>query len=105
MRISARADYAIRALAELAVDPSRPLTCEAIASSQDIPFRFLKAVLNDLRRSGLVRSQRGCEGGYWLGRDPASIPLADAVRAVDGQVFTVNGLDPDTLGYPGPTAR
>lgn len=64
MHISAKADYATRALLELAREPSRPLTCEAIASSQHIPFRFLKSVVGELRRAGLVRSQRGCEGGY-----------------------------------------
>lgn len=62
MHISAKADYAARALIELARDTTRPLTCEAIASSQEIPFRFLKSVVGELRRTGLVRSQRGCEG-------------------------------------------
>ncbi|MER7186162.1 Rrf2 family transcriptional regulator, partial [Streptomyces hyaluromycini] len=64
MYISAKADYAARALLELARQPDRPLTCEAVASSQDIPFRFLKSVVGELRRAGLVRSRRGCEGGY-----------------------------------------
>lgn len=62
MQISAKADYAVRSLVELAADSGRPLTCEGIASSQDIPFRFLKSVFRDLRQAGLVRSQRGCEG-------------------------------------------
>ncbi|WP_433085627.1 RrF2 family transcriptional regulator [Dactylosporangium sp. CA-052675] len=95
MRISAKADYAIRALAGLAADPSRPLVCEAIAAEQHIPFRFLKAVLRDLRRAGLVRSQRGCEGGYWLGRPAESITLAEAVAAVDGELLSVHGEGPD----------
>lgn len=69
MQISAKADYAVRALVELAADSARPLTCERIALAQGIPFRFLKSVFRDLRSAGLVRSQRGCEGGYWLGRD------------------------------------
>jgi Rrf2 family protein len=105
MRISARADYAIRALVELAEDSGQPLTCEAIASSQEIPYRFLKAVFRDLRRTGLVRSQRGCEGGYWLGRDPHTITLADVVTAVDGGLVSVNGRVPDSLGYPPPAHR
>jgi Rrf2 family protein len=105
MRISARADYAIRALVELAADTDRPLTCEGIASSQAIPYRFLKAVLSDLRRVGLVRSQRGCEGGYWLGREAREITLADVVSAVDGGLMSVHGEDPDGLGYPEPAQR
>jgi DNA-binding IscR family transcriptional regulator len=63
VRISAKADYAIRALAELAADSRQPMTCEAIASSPDIPYRFLKAVVRDLRNAGPVRSQRGCGAG------------------------------------------
>jgi len=105
MRISAKADYAIRALVELAADTGRPLSCEAIAASQDIPYRFLKSVLSDLRHVGLVRSQRGCEGGYWLGRDPAAITLADAVVAVDGSLMTVNGTAPEHLTHPAPAQR
>jgi Rrf2 family protein len=94
MRISAKADYAIRALVELAAAGARPLACEGIAATQDIPYRFLKAVMRDLRRAGLVRSQRGCEGGYWLGRDASAISLADVVGAVDGDLLTVHGEDP-----------
>jgi Rrf2 family protein len=94
MRISAKADYAIRALVELAADVRRPLVCEGIAAAQHIPYRFLKSVMRDLRRTGLVRSQRGCEGGYWLGRDAATITLADVVGAVDGELLTVHGADP-----------
>jgi Rrf2 family protein len=93
MRISARADYAIRALVELAADSERPLACEAIAAAQEVPYRFLKAVLRDLRTTGIVRSQRGCEGGYRLGRDAADITLADVVAAVDGDVLSVHGGD------------
>jgi Rrf2 family protein len=105
MRVSAKADYAIRALVELAADSGQPLTCEAIAASQEIPYRFLKLVFRDLRKAGLVRSQRGCEGGYWLGRDAASITLADVVAAVDGGLMSVNGERPDALGYARPAHR
>jgi Rrf2 family protein len=104
MRISARADYAIRALVELAADSEAPLSCEGIASSQDIPYRFLKAILGDLRRTGLVRSQRGCEGGYWLGRPAAEISLADVVNSVDGGLMNVHGESP-AQGYPEPAQR
>ncbi|MFF5231452.1 RrF2 family transcriptional regulator [Dactylosporangium sp. NPDC000521] len=105
MRISAKADYAIRALVELAADAQRPLVCEGIAAAQHIPYRFLKSVMRDLRRTGLVRSQRGCEGGYWLGRAAATITLADVVAAVDGELMTVHGERPgDATTAPGVTA-
>ncbi|MCX5207853.1 Rrf2 family transcriptional regulator [Kitasatospora sp. NBC_00240] len=102
MHISAKADYAARALVELARDTARPLTCESIASSQEIPFRFLKSVVGDLRRAGLVRSQRGCEGGYWLGRPAEEISLLDVMRAVDGGLMTLRGEPLDQLDYPAP---
>ncbi len=105
MRISARTDYALRVLVSLASDASRPLTCEGIAEQQQIPYRFLKSVVRDLRMAGLVRSQRGCEGGYWIGREAAAISVADVVCAVDGELFTVNGEVPDASGYPAPAAR
>ncbi|MET7744966.1 Rrf2 family transcriptional regulator [Streptomyces sp. NPDC005385] len=104
MHISAKADYATRALLELAREPARPLTCEAIASSQQIPFRFLKSVVGELRRAGLVRSQRGCEGGYWLGRPADEVTLLDVVRAVDGELITLRGEPLAGLDYPGPAA-
>ena len=104
MHISAKADYAVRALLELARDTARPLTCESIASSQEIPFRFLKSVVGDLRRAGLVRSQRGCEGGYWLGRPAEEISLLDVALAVDGELMTLRGETPGGLAYPGPAA-
>ena len=104
MHISAKADYATRALLELAREAGRPLTCEAIASSQDIPFRFLKSVVGELRKAGLVRSQRGCEGGYWLGRSAQEITLLDVALAVDGELMTLRGETLGGLAYPGPAA-
>lgn len=104
MYISAKADYAVRALLELARDQERPLSCESIASSQEIPFRFLKSVVGDLRRAGLVRSQRGCEGGYWLGRAAAEINLLEIAVAVDGELMTLRGSPLLGLDYPGPAA-
>lgn len=105
MRISARTDYAVRVLVSLAAAVTRPLTCEAIADQQGIPYRFLKSVVRDLRLAGLVRSQRGCEGGYWLGREAAAISLAEVMAAVDGELLTVNGEVPDPAGYPEPAER
>ncbi|WP_394428351.1 RrF2 family transcriptional regulator [Streptomyces sp. SGAir0957] len=104
MHISAKADYATRALLELARAPEHPLTCEAIASSQGVPFRFLKSVVGELRKAGLVRSQRGCEGGYWLGRRAGEITLLDVARAVDGDLLTLRGAPLDGLDYPGAAA-
>ncbi|MFJ4787672.1 RrF2 family transcriptional regulator [Streptomyces sp. NPDC088794] len=104
MHISAKADYAMRALLELAREPARPLTCEAVASSQQIPFRFLKSVVGELRKAGLVRSQRGCEGGYWLGRPADEITLLDVARAVDGELITLRGESLAGLDYPGPAS-
>ncbi|WP_428956870.1 RrF2 family transcriptional regulator [Streptomyces sp. cg35] len=101
MHISAKADYATRALLELARVPDRPLTCESIASSQGIPFRFLKSVVGELRKAGLVRSQRGCEGGYWLGGRAEEITLLDVARAVDGELITLRGEPLEGLDYPG----
>lgn len=100
MRISARVDYGVRVLVSLAADESQPTSCESIASAQDIPFRFLKAVMADLRRAGLVRSQRGCEGGYWIALPAAEITLTDVVVALEGRLLSVNGeSDPH---YPEP---
>ncbi|MGW0683836.1 RrF2 family transcriptional regulator [Streptomyces sp. NPDC002754] len=101
MHISAKADYATRALLELARAPERPLTCEAIADAQGIPFRFLKSVVGELRRAGLVRSQRGCVGGYWLGVPADAITLLDVTRAVDGELITLRGDPLSGLGYAG----
>ncbi|MEO3807405.1 Rrf2 family transcriptional regulator [Sphaerisporangium sp. B11E5] len=84
MRISARTQYALRAAAELAAAAPGPLPADRIAAAQGIPRRFLDNILLQLRRSGLLRSQRGPEGGYWLARPPDQISLADIVRIVEG---------------------
>ncbi|WFB06367.1 Rrf2 family transcriptional regulator [Streptomyces sp. LX-29] len=104
MRISARTDYAVRAMAELAGSPDRPLKSEDIATRQDIPLRFLFVVLSELRRAGLVRSLRGPDGGYELSRPPEEITLADVIRAVDGPLASVRDLRLTGLEYPGAAA-
>ncbi|MER5769497.1 RrF2 family transcriptional regulator [Streptomyces sp. NPDC001985] len=104
MRISARTDYAVRAMAELAGRPDRPLTSEDIASGQDIPVRFLFTVLRDLRQARLVRSIRGPEGGYELARPAGEITLADIIRAMDGPLASVRDLKLTDLEYPGAAA-
>ncbi|MFF8837377.1 RrF2 family transcriptional regulator [Streptomyces sp. NPDC015130] len=104
MRISARTDYAIRAMAELACSPDRPLKAEDIAGRQDIPVRFLFVVLGDLRQARLARSVRGPEGGYTLTRPPEEITLADVIRAMDGPMVSVRDLKLTGLEYQGAAA-
>jgi Rrf2 family protein len=106
VRISAKTDYAIRAAVELASGqaPDGPVTAEAIAEAQDIPLRFLLNILADLRRSGLVTSKRGTEGGWWLARPAADITVADVIRAIDGPLANVAGIRPEELGYRGSAA-
>ncbi|GGT50776.1 MULTISPECIES: RrF2 family transcriptional regulator [Actinomadura] len=102
MRLSARVDYALRASAELAVAGSHPVTAVQLAEAQQIPPKFLENILGQLRRSGLVRSQRGPEGGYWLARPAERISLADIIRAIDGPLLGVRGERPEHVGYEGP---
>ena len=104
MRISAKADYAVRALVELARSDGEPLTAERIASAQDIPRGFLLAILAELRRGDLVRSQRGQAGGWVLGRDAARISVADVIRAVEGPLASVHGERPEAVRYAEATA-
>jgi len=101
MRLSARVDYALRAAAELAAASDVPVTAEQLARAQAIPGKFLENILTQLRRAGLVRSQRGPVGGYWLARSPADISLADVIRAVDGPLANVRGERPEHVGYEG----
>lgn len=102
VHLSAKADYAVRAAVHLAGSPDRPVKGDAIAQAQDIPFPFLGAILRDLREAGLVRSQRGADGGYWLAAPAAEITLADVIRAVDGPLARVRGVRPEDLEYSGP---
>ena len=93
MRVSAKADYAIRAMVELAAADGGPLKAERIAQAQEIPLKFLENIMADLRQGGLVRSQRGTEGGYWLTRPADDIALADVIRAVEGPLANVRGRE------------
>jgi Rrf2 family protein len=101
MRISARADYAMRAAVELAAADGGPVKGEALATAQGIPPKFLENILGDLRHARLVRSQRGSEGGYWLARPAEEITVADIVRAVEGPLATVRGEPPEDVAYGG----
>ena len=103
MRVSARADYAIRALLELAAgDGTMPLRGESIARAQGIPAKYLENLLGDLRRARLVASQRGTDGGYRLARPASDISLADVKGAIDGPLAGVRGEAPEDVAYPGP---
>ena len=101
MRVSAKADYAVRAAVELATRGDGATKGELIADAQDIPLKFLENILGELKHAGLVRSQRGTEGGYWLGRPPEEITIADVIRAVEGPLASVRGESPESLGYSG----
>ncbi|MFE9773618.1 RrF2 family transcriptional regulator [Streptomyces sp. NPDC005931] len=103
MRISARADYAVRAALQLAAShDGGPMKAEAIADAQDIPHKFLESILNDMRRGGLVLSQRGGNGGYRLAKPAESISIADVIRVVEGPLVSVRGVRPPELSYTGP---
>ena len=106
MRISAKADYAVRAAAELAAAPeSRPVKGEHLAAAQGIPPKFLENILADLRNAGLVRTRRGAEGGYALTRAAGEISVADVMRAVEGPLAAVQGVRPESLHYAGAATR
>jgi len=103
VRISAKVDYAVRAMCELAAhDPATPLKAEPMAAAQEIPLSFLENILVDLKRAGIVRSQRGQEGGYRLGRPADRVSIADIIRAVEGPLADVRGIRPEALRFEGP---
>jgi Rrf2 family protein len=101
VRVSAKTDYAVRALLELAVAGDGPVKGERLAQAQAIPLKFLENILTDLRHAGIVRAQRGAEGGYWLARDPAAVTLGEVIRAVDGPLASVRGEAPEDVDYDG----
>jgi Rrf2 family protein len=105
MRISAKADYAVRAAVELAAAPDeKPVKAERIARAQEIPLNFLENILGELRHAGIVRSHRGAEGGFRLAKPPGQITIADIIRAVEGPLASVRGGPPEEISYPGSSA-
>jgi len=100
MYISAKVDYAVRALCTLAASDT-PLTSESLASSQGLPAKFLESILNDMRRAGLLTSQRGPDGGYRLARPADEITVADVIRPLDGPLAEIRGLRPEAAEYVG----
>jgi len=102
--ISARTEYAVRAMLALAqaqADGAGPLSVETLALRQDLPRKFLEAIVADLRGAGLVVSTRGARGGYTLARAASEVSLGDVFRAVDGPLAEVRGLRPHETSYDG----
>ena len=103
MRISAKADYALRAMAQLAVEPAEPpVNAEHLAAAQGIPLRFLLGIMAELKHARLVRSSRGAAGGYSLSRPPAEITLAEILRVVEGPLVNLHDSRVGELGQSGP---
>ncbi len=102
MRVSAKVDYALRALLELAAAPPGPVKGERLAAAQEIPPKFLESILTELRRAEIVATQRGAEGGYRLARAPEEVTVADVIRALEGPIASVRGARPEQVAYRGP---
>lgn len=106
MRISAKADYAVRAAIVLASTPDGDtVKAERVARAQGIPLNFLENILGELRHAGIVRSQRGADGGFRLAKPAEQITIADIIRAVEGPLATVRGGPPEESSYPGAAAE
>src|SRR5687767_6762678 len=101
MRISAKADYAVRAAVELAGAGPDPIKGEILAEAQEIPLQFLEHILLELKRARLVRARRGARGGYWLALPPEEITLASIFRAVEGPLANIQDQAPEETSYPG----
>lgn len=105
MRVSAKVDYALRALVELAARPNeQPVKGEELAGLQGIPLRFLENILAELRNAGVVASRRGAEGGYWLARPAGEVTMGDVIRALEGPLANVQGVRPDLVRFEGHAA-
>lgn len=104
MHISAKVDYALRALLTL-TESGASATAEELAEAQGLPEKFLGAILNDLRRGGVVISQRGSQGGYRLARPPQTVTVAQVMRVLEGPLAEVRGLRPEQAHYEGAAAH
>jgi Rrf2 family protein len=105
MRISAKTDYAVRALLELAAADDPPLKRDEIAAAQAIPVKFLESILSELKHGGVVMSQRGAEGGYWLAKPAEEITVAEVMRVVEGPLASVRERRPEEVEYDGSAAH
>jgi Rrf2 family protein len=101
MRISAKADYAVRAAVEMAAAGDEPVKGEKLADAQDIPLQFLEHILLELKHARLVRARRGARGGYWLAKPPEEITLAELIRAVEGPLANIQDQAPEATKYSG----
>jgi Rrf2 family protein len=102
MRVSAKSDYALRALIEISThEGADPISAEELGRLQDIPHGFLQSILADLRRAGIVLSIRGQSGGWRMARSSSEVTIADIIRAVDGPLVSVYGLRPESVSYRG----
>jgi Rrf2 family protein len=101
VKVTAKADYAVRAVLELATVDEGLVKGERIAQAQGIPLKFLENILIDLRHAGIVHAQRGAEGGYRLARNPDDVTLGDVIRAVEGPLASVRGEPPESVSYDG----
>jgi len=107
VRTTAKVDYAVRAALVLAAaqrsagenERRVPVKGAEVAAAQAIPVKFLESILAELKRAGIVGSQRGSDGGYWLARPAAEVTVADIIRAVEGPLADVRGIRPESLGY------
>jgi Rrf2 family protein len=104
MRVSAKADYAVRAAVELAAAEEGPIKGGRLAEAQDIPLQFLEHILLELKHHGIVRARRGAKGGYWLARPANEVTIADVVRAVEGPIADVQSTPPEAIEYSGNAA-
>lgn len=105
MHVTAKSDYAVRAMLILAAHEPELVKIDTIVETQSMPRKFVEAILGDLRRANLVRSQRGAEGGYGLAKPASEIPIAAIIRAVDGPLAEVRGVRPDEGMYDGVAAN
>lgn len=106
MKITAKADYAVRAALELAAAPEgERVKGPRLAEAQDVPPQFLEQILHDLKKAGLVKTKRGARGGYILALPPEEINLADVIRAVEGPLADIHDLSPEETDYSGAAAR
>jgi len=105
VKVTAKADYAVRAVLELAVADGELVKADRVAEAQGIPRHFLDNILTDLRRAGIVATQRGADGGSRLARPAKEITLADLMRAIEGPLAAVRDIRPESLAYDGPAER
>jgi Rrf2 family protein len=106
MRISAKADYAVRAALELAAAPAgEPVKGEKLANAQEIPLQFLEHILLELKHARLIQARRGAKGGYWLAKPADKITIADVIRAVEGPLANIHEAAPEELRYEGPAEK